>query len=156
MEDRYVYKLYCKDDSSRFYIGSTSNIITRLKQHQYYAHQGKKTMLYFDMRNRGIINWKIKTLLRVEDCTCQTIQEIEQYYIRKLNPPLNKAIRRIKLIGRKQYIREWHQKNRDACLFRCEYCNINCSSSRQLYLHKETSKHKTREARALLDYYERL
>ena len=150
--DRFIYRLHCAY-YEQYYIGMTENVIERLKQHRHSAHVGKKTLLCQAMRSYGIKNWKIKILVRIPDCNQSNALNIEQMLIKLFNPELNKAIRRVKTLGVKVYIREWHEKNRLSKSYRCDYCNLNCSSGKQLTDHVKTRKHRMNEERYILDEY---
>lgn len=141
MKDRFIYKL-TNDRLYSYYIGMTTDITRRFREHKHHAHIGKKTLLCQFMRDYGVKNWKIKILFRIPDCNQVNAIDIEQFFIRCLNPTLNKAIRKVSNIGMKMYSKEWYFKNRLDEVHRCNYCDLNCACMRQLINHRNTNKHK--------------
>jgi len=151
---RYIYKLWCPN-VNHFYIGQTCNLANRLAQHQAQAHMTRGTMLYFYLRQYGVLNWKMKVLYKI-DCSCSEILDIEQFFIKALNPLLNKVRRRVKMLGMRRYMKEYNQKIRDDMTYRCDICDLNCCSMYQLRNHFETNKHKRNMEYSVMDYFERL
>lgn len=150
-----IYKLTF-NNSDLFYVGQTyMTLAQRLYNHQRLAHSGAKTRLHVFMRNKGIMNVKIKSLWKLETDDKEFVDDFEQFYIRMLQPKLNIAIRKIRTIGYTQYMREYRQKMREEQRFLCSVCHLNCSSRLQLIHHLQTRKHLNKE-NELLNYYARL
>lgn len=141
MKDYFVYKI-CFDECKDIYVGITTDLYKRYKQHLHSADKGIQTSLYKRIRRYGMRNTKIKVLERLENHTILMAQDREQKIIQELNPELNKAIRRVKNIGYHAYKIDWIEKNRLGGSYRCNVCDLNCGYATQLVNHLKTKKHK--------------
>jgi len=93
----FIYKIFCKSNPNEFYIGSTININSRIKQHKrdYNSVKNGKSKLYTFIRNNGgINNFEVEIL----ETYYQTFEEedwkqersyIEEIHIRFEKPTLN-------------------------------------------------------------------
>lgn len=87
----YIYIIICNDDNIKdFYIGSTTNIISRKKQHKSPNSKAYNNILYDFIRNNGgFQNFQFKTIKEVEIENKSDLSRIENEQIELLNPTLN-------------------------------------------------------------------
>lgn len=86
-----IYRINCKTDLTKFYVGSTVNtLIFRLSGHQSSANNtssiNRELMKYFNSTD-----WDCEIVL-IENYSCNSKSELlqrEEYYRQLLNPPLN-------------------------------------------------------------------
>ena len=85
-----IYKLFCKLDTSKFYIGSsTKDIKKRLSDHKSASVKGL-TPLYTYMKEQGKENFYIELL--EDKIEIVNLVSREEYWMQQLKPPLNKNI----------------------------------------------------------------
>ena len=118
-----VYKIYCKNPAiTDCYVGSSKNVINRIKQHKNNKHN--KTKLYtFIRENEGMDNWDF--IILEDKIDYNILHDREKYWINHLNTTLNI---------------QWKNTNLEEEIFKCEYCNIILSSSASLNTHKKSNK----------------
>ena len=120
---RIIYKI-CTDMCDDCYIGSTANLNVRIANHKQnsvkYMHQSK---LYNTIREYGWDNWRVEKL-HEELCSKLRCREIEDDYIKQLQPSLNtngavfnyenhKQKQKQKYHDNKQYKKDYYQKNKE-------------------------------------------
>lgn len=82
----YIYIITNEVNNKRYIGKSVYPIESRFKRHIKNATKGGQTKLYYEMRELGIVNFKVDLL---EETTEELINEREIYYISKLKPELN-------------------------------------------------------------------
>jgi len=130
-----VYKIFCKDATiTDFYVGSTTNFVKRVATHKSHCNnknnserpQYNTRLCIFIRQNGGFENWNFE-ILEMCDKGCE--KNIEDKYIKQLNPTLNSnqwAIRTLEeqRNRRREYyhnnkykyldtIKEWQLENRE-------------------------------------------
>jgi hypothetical protein len=114
-----IYEIVCKDvNITERYIGSTTNLIQRRKEHKNCCNneKGKKynTFVYQFIRDNGSFeNWDVVLIEQLIDCQDkQNLHKRERYYIDSLKAELNKYI---PLRTPKEYREENKKKKKDYC-----------------------------------------
>lgn len=132
-----IYAIYSRLDSNLFYIGSTTNLDQRWKNHK--KDMKKETinsLLYQKMNEYGVENFYIELY---EYYPCNSKRELERYegiIQRKLKPTLNKNV-----AG--QTIQEYREENKDKIKERKKkYYEQNKDKIRE---YREQNKDKIRE-----------
>ena len=118
-----VYKIYCKNpDITDCYVGSSKNVINRIKQHK--NNKNNKSKLYtFIRENEGMDNWDF--IILEDKIDYNILHDREKYWINHLNTTLNIQLK---------------NTNLEEEIFKCEYCNSELSSLSNLNNHKKTNK----------------
>ena len=94
-----IYEIVCKDvNVTERYIGSTTNLIQRRRQHKFSCNneKSKQYNIYvyqFIRENGGFVNWDVVLIEQVIDCKDkENLHKRERYYIESLKAELNKCI----------------------------------------------------------------
>lgn len=87
-----IYKIMCKDTNIlNIYVGSTTNFISREREHKYRYNQGSNIYLYkFIHENGGWTNWEMLILEQYNCNSSLELREKERYYFELLKADLNK------------------------------------------------------------------
>ena len=116
-----VYKIYCKNpDITDCYVGSSKNVINRIKQHKYSKDSNFK-LYNFIREHKGMDNWAF--IILEDNIDYNILHDREKYWIKHLNATLNT---------------QW--KNTHLDIFRCEFCNNDYKTISSINNHKKTSK----------------
>ena len=92
----YIYQFI--NDKSKIYVGSTCNLLERIKQHRYSVNNGNKNCpkFYNFVRKHGWDNFRLGILefinvseFKGKDNFKKVVLNREQYYLDMLNPNLN-------------------------------------------------------------------
>ena len=114
-----VYKIICKDETiNEIYVGSSVNFKGRLADHKYNCHNVKHNkynlkVYQFIRENGGWDNWN---MIKIIDIDCEDEKELkyyEQLYISSLKPTLNCNKSYTTEEDRKEYNKEYREKNKD-------------------------------------------
>jgi len=107
-----IYKIECKDENIKdFYIGSTSDIIDRTKNHKRCCNElnrkGYNNKIYKTIReNGGWDNWKFIEIEKYNANDKNHLLNREGYWIKILKPTLNKVIP-------SRTVKEWCEDNKE-------------------------------------------
>jgi len=143
-----IYAIYSRLDSNLFYIGSTTNLDQRWKNHKKdMKRETKNNLLYQKMNEYGVKNFYIELY---EYYPCNSKRELERYegiIQRKLKPTLNKNV-----AG--QTRQEYREQNKDKILEHNKiYYEQNKDKIKEQHKkYKEQNKDKIKEQRKT--YYE--
>ena len=152
------------------YVGSTKNLNRRIIQHRSCAKLGNSLPLYqYIGSHGGFNNFGFVILKYLDFTTSRALTEVEESYIRKFDPPLNKNSAHIGMSLREYHSMctlRWYYKNRERALVsarehyrnnrerikkmrkeryhrqvNCDVCNrmVKCFTR-----HKKTKKHQMR------------
>jgi len=101
-----VYKIYDVNNASKFYIGSTKNLVKRIQRHKSRCNKNDGRVLYKYIRDNG--GWDCFNFEVIEECLNYKNREIE--LIRTLKPPLNMMLYNF---DRCKNSRDYYNKNSD-------------------------------------------
>lgn len=148
-----IYKIYCLDESKKdFYIGSTSNLNSRMSYHRYNSqYLTKNTKFYNYIKdNGGWNNFNYEVLEVFDNCDSKKKIQIEREFYEKLKPTLN-----TNKVGRTQkeyrddnkekltnYTNDYNKKNRERINKRNRENYNKYKSTRQVYHKKYNEAHK--------------
>ena len=122
-----IYEIVCKDvNVTERYIGSTTNLIQRRRQHKFSCNNEKSkqynTFVYQFIRANGEWeNWDVVLIERVIDCKDkENLHKRERYYIESLKAELNKNLPL-------RTVKEYYEKNKNKLV---EKQRIYCENNR--------------------------
>ena len=114
-----IYKLVCNDLTIKdLYVGHTTNFINRKKNHKdrcILPNNPKYNFkVYKIMRDNG--SWYNWSMIEIEKFPCNDENEArsrERYWYEKLNATMNTKCPILNVEDKKQYMKDYHEKNRD-------------------------------------------
>lgn len=145
-----IYKIYCKDANiTEFYIGHTTNFISRRDTHKSHCHNEKSKdynkKLYTHIRNNG--GWNNFNMVEIEKYPCNNKKEAslrENYWVKELKSSLN-----IQVPLRTN--NEWREDNKEILIeYRKEYYEKNKEKIKEY-----RQKNKKKIAQKDKEYYEK-
>jgi hypothetical protein len=144
----YIYVIKCKDENIKdCYVGSTTNIVSRKKQHKYSCcNPNIKKYNYkvykFIRDNGGFDNFVIDIIKEVEVENKKELAQLELEQYTLLQPSLNSNLPLIDIDMKKEYSKEYHKeyynKNREIIKdYSNKYYNKNKEHFKQRYEDKK-------------------
>ena len=150
-----IYKIIC-NECEKFYIGCTTNTLSRRFYDHKYVAKKLNSKLYQHMREHDINNFKI---ILIEDVICSSkdaLRATEDKFIRELKPELNminayltneqrkeQLNQYAKTDKRKEYIKQYH-KNEKFIEYKKQYRKTKKDKDRQKQ-YKKTDKYKEQQ-----------
>lgn len=153
-----IYKIYHRDDPSVFYIGSTTDTLTkRLSCHKSHSkkYPSKKRRLFEYFRQHNYQNFSIVEVKQIPFTTMRALRYEEDVAIQQLKPALNKNRACLSDDEKEIYHKNYHQthKNEYKQLFtkwylankskyECEHCQFQTPQKANYSAHMGSPKHK--------------
>ena len=143
----FIYKLYCKDENIKdFYIGSTTNLERRIREHKSRCNNKGQKILYTCINNnKGFNNWEFKILCNKKLNNKKELWDLEREYILKYEPTLNILLPYTTL---NEKMEKW-KKARAIYIkkkYTCNICNVETLLVNKLQ-HERTIKHKKNQVK---------
>ena len=146
IKQRTVYLLQRADkiyDGTEIYVGSTSlSLKERLRKHRSRSKTYKNTKLYKKMREVGLNNWEMISILSFEcECDKKTILELEMEKCNELNADLNTYSPFSGFENKKEYFANYRELNKQKETYHCNICEKSFGTNWLLQRHFNTLKH---------------